>query len=70
MIPEPVPAPGTGEAVGVDRGVVITAALSTGEKLHCPGLTGLERARLRKAERRAASEYRGGTRRRDAPERP
>jgi transposase len=54
VIPEPIPAPGTGEAVGVDRGVVITAALSTGEKLHCPGLTGPERAQLRKAERRAA----------------
>jgi putative transposase len=54
VIPDPVPAPGTGEAVGVDRGVVITAALSTGEKLHCPGMTGRERTRLRKAERRAA----------------
>ena len=54
VIPAPVPTPGTGEVVGIDRGVVITAALSTGEKLHCPGLTGQERARLRKAERRAA----------------
>jgi len=52
--PESIPAPGTGEAVGVDRGVVITAALSTGEKLHCPGLTAREHARLRKAERRKA----------------
>jgi putative transposase len=57
--PDPVPAPGTGEAVGVDRGVVITAALSTGEKLHCPGLTGRERARLRKAERRKARAPKG-----------
>jgi len=51
-IPESVPAPGTGEAVGVDRGVVITAALSTGEQLHCPGMSARERVRLRKAERR------------------
>jgi putative transposase len=57
--PAPVPAPGTGEAVGVDRGVVITAALSTGEKLHCPGLTVRERARLRKAERRMARAPKG-----------
>jgi putative transposase len=57
--PDPVPAPGTGEAVGVDRGVVITAALSTGEKLHCPGLTKRERARLRKAERRKARAPKG-----------
>ena len=59
VIPEPIPAPGTGEAVGIDRGVVITAALSTGEKLHCPGLTEPERARLRKAERRAARAPKG-----------
>jgi transposase len=58
-IPAPIPAPGTGKAVGIDRGVVITAALSTGEKLHCPGLTGRERARLRKAERRMARAPRG-----------
>ena len=29
-IPEPVPGPGTGEVVGVDRGVAVSAALSTG----------------------------------------
>jgi len=52
--PDPIPGPGTGEIVGVDRGVVITAALSTGEKLHCPSLSVQERARLRKAQRRAA----------------
>jgi len=36
-IPEPIPAPGTGEVVGVDRGVTVSAALSTGELLSCPG---------------------------------
>jgi putative transposase len=51
-VPEPIPAPGAGEAVGIDRGVVITAALSTGEKLHCPGMSDRERTKLRKAERR------------------
>lgn len=30
-IPEPIPAPGSGAAVGVDRGVVASVALSTGE---------------------------------------
>ena len=59
VIPKPIPAPGTGEVVGIDRGVVITAALSTGEKLHCPGLTEPERTRLRKAERRAARAPKG-----------
>jgi putative transposase len=59
VVPEPVPAPGTGEAVGIDRGVVITAALSTGEKLHCPGMSSRERARLRKAGRRKARAPKG-----------
>jgi putative transposase len=27
VVPEPVPAPGTGEAVGIDRGVAVSAAL-------------------------------------------
>lgn len=53
VIPDPIPAPGDGEVVGVDRGVAITAALSTGEILHCPVPTVRERARRRKAERRA-----------------
>lgn len=52
-IPAAIPGPGTGEVVGVDRGVAITAALSTGEILHCPGLGKREQARLRKAHRRA-----------------
>ena len=42
VIPGPVPAPGTGEAVGIDRGVAVSAALSTGELLHCPALTARE----------------------------
>ena len=37
VIPAPVPAPGNGQAVGIDRGVAVSAALSTGELLHCPG---------------------------------
>ena len=53
-IPEPIPAPGTGEVVGIDRGVVVSAALSTGELLHCPALTGRERIRLRRLQRTLA----------------
>lgn len=52
VVPKPITGPGDGSVVGVDRGVTITAALSDGRKLHCPTLTGKERARLRKAERR------------------
>jgi transposase len=37
-IPLPVDGPGTGEAVGIDRGIAVGAALSTGEMLRVPGL--------------------------------
>ena len=36
VIPGPVPAPGNGQVVGIDRGVAVSAALSTGELLRCP----------------------------------
>jgi putative transposase len=38
-IPESIPAPGNSKVVGVDRGVVVSAALSTGDLLCMPGLT-------------------------------
>jgi len=62
-VPDPVPAPGTGETVGIDRGVVVSAALSTGELLHAPALTGRERIRLRRLQRRLARAKRGSNRR-------
>ncbi|MFC5751712.1 RNA-guided endonuclease InsQ/TnpB family protein [Actinomadura rugatobispora] len=46
-IPDPVPGPGDGTVVGVDRGVTVSAALSTGDLLHVPGLTSGEKRRLR-----------------------
>ena len=62
-VPGPVPAPGTGEVVGIDRGVAVSAALSTGELLHCPGLAARERTRLRRLERTLARATRGSNRR-------
>ena len=62
-IPEPVPAPGTGQAAGIDRGVAVSAVLSTGELLHCPALTGRERIRLRRLQRTLARAQRGSKRR-------
>jgi putative transposase len=62
-VPEPVPAPGNGKTVGIDRGVAVSAALSTGEMLHAPGLTGRERRRLRRLERKLARATRGSQRR-------
>jgi putative transposase len=63
VIPAPVPAPGNGQVVGIDRGVAVSAALSTGQLLHCPALTGRERTRLRRLQRRLARAKRGSNRR-------
>ena len=60
---EPIQAPGNGEVVGVDRGVAVSAALSTGELLRVPGLTVPERKRLRRLERKLARACRGSERR-------
>jgi transposase len=65
-IPKSVPGPGTGEVVGVDRGVAVSAALSTGELLHCPGLRPPEQARLRLLQRKLARARKGSRRGRQA----
>jgi transposase len=63
VIPAPVPAPGNGQTVGIDRGVAVSAALSTGDLLRAPALTGPERTRLRRLQRRLARAKRGSSRR-------
>lgn len=63
-IPDPIPAPGDGSVVGIDRGVAVSAAFSTGELLHTPGLTAGERTRLRHLEQRLTRAQRGSNRRR------
>ncbi len=62
-IPGPVPAPGNGQVVGIDRGVAVSATLSTGELLHVPGLTAPEGKRMRRLERKLARARRGSNRR-------
>lgn len=62
-IPDPVDGPGTGEVVGIDRGVAVSAALSTGEMLTVPGLMAQERRRLRRLERKLVRAKRGSNRR-------
>jgi transposase len=49
--------------VGIDRGVTVSAALSTGELLHCPRLHPAERARLARLQRKLARARRGSSRR-------
>lgn len=63
-VPDPVPAPGNGAVVGVDRGVTVSAALSTGELLHAPRLREGEARRLVLLQRRLARCKRGSNRRR------
>jgi len=63
VIPAPVPAPGNGQAVGIDRGVAVSAALSTDELLHAPALSARERTRLRRQQRTLARARRGSNRR-------
>jgi transposase len=62
-VPDPIPGPGNGEVVGIDRGVAVSAALSTGELLCCPGLPGRQQQRLRRLERRLTRAKRGSERR-------
>ncbi|HEY2449875.1 MAG TPA: transposase [Mycobacterium sp.] len=61
--PEPIPAPGDGSVVGIDRGVAVAAALSTGELLYAPGLSRGEATRLKVLQQRLARAERGSHRR-------
>jgi transposase len=62
-IPLPVPAPATGGVVGVDRGVAVSAALSTGELLSVPRLSPGRQRQLVLLQRRLARAQRGSKRR-------
>jgi putative transposase len=62
-IPKPIPTPNNGEVVGIDRGVAVAAALSTGDLLHVSGLTGRERKRMLRLEQKLARGKRGSNRR-------
>ena len=64
VIPPSIDGPGTGEVVGVDRGVAVSAALSTGEFSSVPGLRDSEAKRLRRLQRQLARAARGSNRRR------
>ncbi len=63
VVPEPIAGPGAGAVVGVDRGVVVSAALSTGELLSVPTLRRTEKARLLRLQRKLARAQRGSNRR-------
>lgn len=63
-IPPPIPGPGNGETVGIDRGVVVSAALSTGELLTVPRLSQQRQHRLKLLQRRLSRAKHGSGRRR------
>jgi putative transposase len=62
-IPDPIAGPGQGSVVGIDRGVAVSAALSTGELLHAPGLSPGETRRLKVLQQRLARAERGSNQR-------
>jgi putative transposase len=62
-IPEPIAAPGTGAVVGIDRGVAVSATLSTGQMLQIPRLSPPRQRRLRRLQRRLTRARRGSSRR-------
>lgn len=62
-IPDPIAGPGDQSVVGIDRGVAVSAALSTGELLHAPGLSPGEAKRLTVLQQRLARAKRGSARR-------
>jgi putative transposase len=62
-IPDPLAGPGQGSVVGIDRGVAVSAALSTGELLHAPALGRGEARRLKVLQQRLARAQRGSNRR-------
>jgi putative transposase len=62
-VPDPIAGPAEGSVVGIDRGVSVSAALSTGELLHAPGLSHGEAKRLKVLQQRLARAKRGSNRR-------
>jgi transposase len=62
-VPPLIEGPATGTIVGVDRGVTVSAALSTGEMLHCPRPSPSLQRRLRQLQRKLARARCGSNRR-------
>lgn len=62
-VPDQIEGPGTGEVVGVDRGVAVSFQASDSRSWNTPGLTGGEQRRLRLLQRRLARQTKGSNRR-------
>ena len=57
-IPAPIPSPGTGEVVGIDRGVTVTLALSDGRTYRAPADRDVKRLQRRLARAKRGSKRR------------
>src|SRR4051794_2158147 len=62
-IPDPIPAPGTGQVVGVDRGVAVAVALSDATMTSPAGLRPKEAERTLRLQRQLARQRKGSNRR-------
>jgi len=62
-VPDPIPAPGNGEVVGIDRGVAVSAALSIGGLLSVPQMSPGRKSRLARLQRKLSRAKRGSNRR-------
>jgi len=62
-VPDPIAGPGQGSVVGIDGGVAVSAALSTGELLPAPGLSLGAAKRLKVLQQRLARAKGGSSRR-------
>jgi transposase len=62
VIPKPIPAPGNGKIVGIDRGVAQSFVLSTGEMIKIPGLSTVEQQRMLHLKRKLSRQIPGSGR--------
>jgi putative transposase len=62
-VPDSIAGPGDCSVVGIDRGVAVSAALSTGELLHAPGLSCGESKRVKVLQQGLSRAKRGSNRR-------
>lgn len=65
-IADPVPLPPLETAVGIDRGVAVSAALSSGEKFYVPRFTPGEAKRMRRLQKRLSRQKKGSKNREKA----
>lgn len=60
-VPDAIDGPGTGEVIGIDRGVTVSAALSNGEMHHAPKPSGA----AERLQRKLSRQKKGSSRRKD-----